>query len=46
VAVRRPEFDIAYFLGGENTGTVFILVGAGGIITLIVCAGAEPEEHS
>jgi hypothetical protein len=37
---------IAYFLGGDNIGASFILIGAASIITLIVRASAEPEEHS
>jgi hypothetical protein len=37
---------IAYFLGGDNIGASFILIGAACIITLIVRAGAELEEHS
>ena len=36
---------IAYFLGGDNIGASFILIAAS-IITLIVRASAEPEEHS
>jgi hypothetical protein len=37
---------IAYFLGGDNIGASFILIGAAGISTLIVRAAAEPEEQS
>lgn len=37
---------IAYFPGGDNIGASFILIGAAGIITLIIRAGAEPEEQS
>jgi len=37
---------IAYFLGGDNIGASFILIGAASIITLIVCASAEPKGHS
>jgi hypothetical protein len=46
VAVRFPEFDIAYFLDGDNIGAALILAAAAGIITLIVRVGAEPEENS
>jgi hypothetical protein len=37
---------IAYFLGGDNIGASFILIAAACVITLIVRAGAELEEHS
>ena len=45
MAVRCPEFDIAYFLDGHNIGAALILAAAAGIITLIVRVGAEPEEN-
>jgi hypothetical protein len=45
---KEPEKKICVRsrASGDNIGASFILVGAAGIITLIVRAGAEPEEHS
>ncbi|HEY6024937.1 MAG TPA: hypothetical protein VIV34_12270 [Pseudolabrys sp.] len=36
---------IAYFMGHDNIGAAFILIGAAGILALIVRAGAEPEDR-
>lgn len=37
---------IAYFMGSDNIGATFILIGAAGIIALIVNTDTEPEERS
>jgi len=35
---------VADFAGQDNVGASCILIGAAGIIALIVCAGAEPDD--
>ena len=37
---------IADFMGGDNIGAAFILIGAAAIIALVLYAGAHPEGQS
>lgn len=36
---------IADFMGGDTTGAAYILIGAAGIIALVLYAGAEADER-
>lgn len=37
---------IAYFLNGDNTGASGILIGAAGVIAVVIGLGAERDETS
>lgn len=37
---------IAEFMGEDNVGAAFILIGAAAIIALVVCVGGEADEQT